>query len=200
MDNYLNQFLKEINDFDLSTLDNDKHNIYIVDEKFRIIYYNSAYKKFAEENDGEPLISMKYSYGANLFDAISGNLKEIYRNKLQEIIDSGKGDKLLYECSSNSVYRLFMQKIYPLRNKKGLLFLNSLAVEETIDEKSSNPVIENYLQNTGFINQCSNCRRTQRKDESEIWDWVGTWVIKQPKNVSHTICPICFDYYWKNAQ
>lgn len=199
MEQQLSQYVNEIRDFDMSTLSNDKHSIYIVDENFKIIYHNLAYQKFAEENDGEPIISNKYSCGANIFDAITGNLREIYKNKLQEIIASGKGDKLMYECSSNKVYRLFMQKIYPFRNKKGLLFLNALAVEEDINKKSSNPIIDNYLQQTGFINQCSNCRRTQRKNESEIWDWVGNWIEKQPKNMSHTICPICFDYYWKNS-
>lgn len=198
MGQQLNQYINEIHDFDRSILSNDKHSIYVVDENFRIIYHNLAYLKFAEENGGEPTISKKYSYGANVLDAISGDLKAIYKDKLLKIISLGKGDKLMYECSSNKVYRLFMQKIYPLRNKKGLLFLNALVVEEDNNKNSSNPIIDNYLQKNGFMNQCSNCRRTQRKNESEIWDWVGNWVEKQPKNMSHTICPICFEYYWKN--
>lgn len=195
---YNSNFPSQLIDFDLETLENDLHSIYAVDKDLRLIYFNKAYLEFAKSNNGEPYLSQKYPLGSYLPDAICGDIKELYLNKLSNVLTSGKSEQLLYECSSSLLHRLFMQKLYPLRNKAGIVIINALNTEKKIkikEELTSNL----YLQDTGFINQCSNCRRTQSSKNTNFWDWVPNYIIKMPNNISHTICPICFDYYWKNA-
>ena len=78
--------------------------------------------------------------------------------------------------------------------------MNTLVVKlpmDQIDRKAYEAIEKKYIQSTGFITQCSYCRRCERADRSEIWDWVPSWVEKIPDNCSHSICPTCFDYYWK---
>jgi hypothetical protein len=60
--------------------------------------------------------------------------------------------------------------------------------------------ISNYLHASGFIHQCSNCRRSQHALNEDEWHWVPGFVKNMPKNVSHTICPTCYDYYWKYSK
>ncbi|MGE0561628.1 MAG: hypothetical protein AB7O47_07415 [Flavobacteriales bacterium] len=194
---YHKGFLNQLVDFDFETLENNLSSVYAVDKEFKLIYFNKAYFDFAQSNNGEPYLSQKYPLGSYLPDAIYGNIKGFYLDKLKQIILSGKSEHLIYECSSSNTYRQFMQKLYPLRNKSGIVIINSLNVESPVehDEKSFS---ENYLQETGFINQCSNCRRTQSAINNALWDWVPIYISKMPSNMSHTICPICYDYYWKN--
>ena len=78
--------------------------------------------------------------------------------------------------------------------------INTLVVKlsmDKVDRKSYEANKKKYLDSNGFINQCSNCRNSQRADQPETWDWVPAWIENMPENVSHTICPTCFDYYWK---
>lgn len=198
MSRYLENFKSKLVEIDFETLEKDPHSIYAVDENFNLIYFNEAYFQFARENDGEPQITKNHSLGSNILNAIKGDIKKIYTQALTDVLTTGKSKKLSYECSSIEKYRLFMQKLYPLKNTKSVLILNALQVERDIENKAFR-LEKNYLQTTGFINQCSNCRRTQSAIDMEKWDWVPSYISTMPKNMSHTICPICFDYYWKNS-
>lgn len=195
---YKDDFIDKLVDFDLETLENDLHSIYAIDSNFKLIYFNKAYLEFSKQNNGEPYVSEKFPLGSFLPDAIFGEIKKMYLVKLSNVLTTGKSENLIYECSSLDVYRLFMQKMYPLRNKSGVIIINALNVENQINIKSETSSTQ-YLQDTGFINQCSNCRRTQSSKNNGIWDWVPSYITKMPDNISHTICPACFDYYWKNA-
>lgn len=197
MNRYTEGFISKLVEIDFETLEKDPHSIYAIDENFNLIYFNEAYFQFARENEGEPQITNNYSLGSNVLKAINGDIKKMYSQLLVEVLATGKSKNLSYECSSVKKYRLFMQKLYPLKNTKGVVILNSLQVEREIENEPS-LLEKNYLQETGFINQCSNCRRTQSVIDLNKWDWVPDYISTMPKNMSHTICPICFDYYWKN--
>lgn len=197
MKRYDINFPHQLVDFDFETLEADLHSIYAIDKNFRLIYFNKAYFNFALTNDGEPKLSRDYPVGSFLLDAIKGEVKELYLSKLTNVLSSGKSEQLLYECSSSNLYRQFMQKLYPLRNKEGVIIINSLHVEKPI-EIEKKILLDAYRQETNYINQCSNCRRTQSSVNTQVWDWVPDFITKMPEDISHTICPICFDYYWKN--
>lgn len=95
----------------------------------------------------------------------------------------------------------FSQDAYPLKNHEGIIVVNSLKIERAIEENNSTHSEYKsaiYLNENGLITQCSNCRKTQRTSEPEIWDWIPMLIEQPPKNVSHSICFICYDYYWKN--
>lgn len=197
IERFYSGFKEKLKEIDFDTLEKDPHSIYAIDENFNLIYFNEAYIQFAKENNGEPYISEKFTLGTNILIAITGDIKEMYAKALNEVLNSMRSVAISYECSSLEKYRLFNQKLYPLKNGKGVVILNSLQVEKEIED-DNNFLNDNYVQETGFINQCSNCRRTQSATDLNRWDWLPAYITKIPKNMSHTICPICFDYYWKN--
>lgn len=61
----------------------------------------------------------------------------MYSQALEEVLATGKSKNLSYECSSVKKYRLFMQKLYPIKNTKGVVILNSLQVEREIENEPS---------------------------------------------------------------
>jgi len=48
----------------------------------------------------------------------------------------------------------------------------------------------------GLIHMCANCRRTRRNGDPEIWDWVPAYVARPRREMTHTICPFCREYYY----
>ncbi|MCW9041126.1 MAG: hypothetical protein OQJ69_00790, partial [Flavobacteriales bacterium] len=175
MNRYLENFKNKLVEIDFETLEEDPHSIYAVDENFNLIYFNEAYFQFARDNDGEPQITNNHSLGSNILSAIKGDIKKIYAQALTEVLTTGKSKNLSYECSSIKKYRLFMQRLYPLKKAKGVVIINSLQVESELKNVASH-LEKNYLQETGFINQCSNCRRTQSAIDINKWDWVPSYI------------------------
>lgn len=185
---------------DLETLEKSRACVFAVDKNLCLSYFNPAWYVFASENRGQPVISGNFPLGTPVLDAISGDLKEFYRKNLQQVFDKGEVWHHEYECSSPDSFRVFAQSVYPLKNSEGLVFVNQLRIERPISDEGrriGKPDVQTYLQDSGYINQCSNCRCVQRVDENEVWDWVTDWVESSPHETSHTICPVCFDYYWK---
>lgn len=72
LERYLPNFKEKLKEIDFETLEKDPHSIYAVDEDFRLIYFNEAYIRFAEENNGEPHISNNFLLGTSILDAITG--------------------------------------------------------------------------------------------------------------------------------
>ncbi len=202
MKRYDRAFKNCITSIDFTTLEKSPNAVFGLSKNLDLVYFNKAWFNFSKENKGEPGISRHFPIGTPIGNAISGNLKEYYLNKYQEVLDTKKVWKHEYECSSPSLFRIFHQITYPLKNNEGLIIVNSLKIERNIDVANDNVLPfkeENYIQKTGYINQCSNCRRTQRVKKSLVWDWVPIFLEKIPEKMSHTICPVCYDYYWKNA-
>jgi hypothetical protein len=148
---------------------------------------------------GEPVVT-KFRVGTNVLDAIAGELRAFYEARFNDVLTTKTPWHHEYECSSADTYKEFFQGVYPLKNAQGLVLINSLKIEipmATAPGRDPHPAVEGrYLQTTGLLTQCSNCRRTLRNDGSEIWDWVPRWVSDMPPYTSHSICPTCRDYYW----
>jgi hypothetical protein len=197
MKRYEQSFIAKLVGIDFYTLENSPHSIFALSEALKLIYFNKAWFNFAQSNNGEPDISLRFPLGTSIESAISGKLiKDFYIENYKEVFLSKKVWKHEYECSSPEVYRLFREDAYPLKNGEGIVVVNSLIVEKTFNDDSSEG-IRSYVATNGIITQCSNCRKTQRPDELLIWDWVSTLVVRPPSNVSHSLCPVCFDYYWR---
>ncbi len=185
---------------DFETLEKSRHSIFGLSKDLKLIYYNKAWIKFSKNNNGDPDIRNRFSIGSSLEKAISGTVQNFYIEHYKRIILEKKVWKHEYECSSTAKYRLFSQDAYPLKNQEGIVVVNSLKIEEKIKNTSSKISLNKsslYIGLNGFINQCSNCRKTQRPLEPEVWDWVPALVENTFQNVSHTICSIFYDYYWK---
>lgn len=201
MNRYEPSFLTKLSGFDFETLESSSHSIFGLSKDLRLIYFNHAWFEFAKNNNGEPGISNYFPLGTPFELSVSGVLRDFYLNHYKKIISDVKAWKHEYECSSSKIFRIFSQDAYPLKNHEGIIIVNSLKVERVVAENKIAVQIfqvKNYECENGLITQCSNCRKTQRTDDPEIWDWVPSLVENMPLNVSHSICPICYDYYWKN--
>ncbi|NSW45150.1 MAG: hypothetical protein HPY79_04990 [Bacteroidales bacterium] len=192
---FIDGILTILENFDFNTLEESAHSVYAISNNFELIYFNQAWFNFAKQNNGEPIISSKYKIGTNIFDGMTEIVSKYYFEKYQYILHTKKVWHHDYQCSSSNIYREYHQSVYPLKNNKGLVIINSLKVEKKIHDTYNTDY--SYTQEDGFVVQCCNCRKTQRNSDKQIWDWVPAFVEKMPQNVSHSICPICFDYYYK---
>lgn len=188
--------------FKLESLESSSSVIYATDSELRLIYFNPSWFAFARDNGGEPAISTRFPLFTPLMDAILGPLKQFYLAAFLRVLEKGSPWEHEYECSSETYYRRFHQTIYPLRNRKGLVFVNSLLVDALHKNENKNespPLPEVYTApETGNMNMCSHCRRIQRVKETEVWDWIPEFIANPLPNTSHTLCPICYDYYFKS--
>jgi hypothetical protein len=203
-------FLEMLNGFNLETFEEDPGTVFGLSADLLLIYFNRAWFSFARENEGEPMISEKFPLGAHLGDAIKGELRDYYLASYVNALQTGMVWHHDYECSSPDVLRIYHQAAYPLARRQGLAVVNSLVraqPHDPVERPPHEPIEALYLQKTGLITQCSNCRRTLRASAPECWDWVPAWVEKMPENTSHSICKICFEYYysqqavrWRNKE
>lgn len=192
-------FVGLLDGFSLETLEKAVDSIFALGPDLTFSYFNPAWFEFACKNEGEPSISERFTLGTRIEAAISGEVRHYYLEAFRCVLMKKEVWHHDYQCSTPELYRLYHQSVYPLKNESGLIVVNSLAVEQPHDPAKSPPheaVPNLYLADTGFINQCSNCRRTQRARQPEIWDWVPALVADMPDNTSHTLCKICFDYYY----
>lgn len=187
---------------DFETIEKSPHSVFAVSSELKLIYFNQAWFEFAKENNGEPEISTRFHLGTPFEAGLSGLLKDFYIESYKAVMKEQKVWSHEYECSSSSNYRLYYQDVYPLKNGEGILIVNSLQIDRIIEDyfrQVSTFSISNYLNSNGKIIQCSNCRKTKRKKQSGIWDWVPILVEEIHENINHSICPICYDYYWKRG-
>jgi hypothetical protein len=201
MERYRKDFSTKLNGFDFNTLENSKHSIYGLSKDLNLIYMNPSWVHFFKENNVEENGVNKFPIGTPIIKALRGReVKDFYLQNYQRVFETGKVWRHEYQCSSGKEFRQFHQSVHPLKDGDGLIVINSLTVNFSIDrkhQKAHDIYAKNYTQSTGFITQCSNCRNCQRVDQEDVWDWIPEWVEIMPSNVSHSICPICFDYYWK---
>jgi len=186
--------------FTLQTLEADPSPIFAISKRCELSYYNPAYQSFAERHDADGTVLTNYPVGSNILRAIGGDARQRYEERFAEIMRGRTPWFHDYTCCSPERYREFRQAAYPLKNGGGLVLISSFTIERPLT--GSLPAPEppregNYLQPTGLITQCSNCRRTLRSDGSEVWDWVPDWVAGAPPHTSHTICRVCFEFHWK---
>lgn len=202
MKRFEESFISKLEGIKFDTLEQSPHTIFGLSPELKFIYFNKAWFHFAQQNNGEPGITKRFSLDTPFEAGVSGLLKEYYINSYKEVLKEMEVWNHEYECSSATNYRLYHLNAYPLKNKQGIIVVNSLQIDRIIDEsfrKISTLSIDNYINLYGLINQCSNCRKTKRKNPSEFWDWVPTLVEEFYPNISHSVCPICYDYYWKRV-
>lgn len=172
----------------------------------RIAYVNPAWNRFAAENGGQPQIGDRWGLGAHYLDAVSDPLRPFHEGLLRRSVEQTTASEMRpvgheYQCSSARLFRRYHMDVYALRGGQAFLIVNSLVLERPHDEKEHKPVDPEpdlHIGEDGLLHQCSHCRLVQRAREPERWDWVPQWVERPPDNTSHTICPICFEFYYPN--
>lgn len=176
--------------FDEAALAALESSIVAIDPKGEILWVNSAFERFADENGGDG--SRRGSY----YDGIDASLRDYFRNAFEEALQTGKVFEQDYECSSPEMHRCFRLRALPIR-QDGLLLEHSLVSEcahappPSSDERHA----ERYVGPAGTIAQCSNCRRV-RDSRSNAWHWAPSLVRRVDPRVSHVLCPSCVGFYW----
>jgi len=198
---YHPDFPEKLKGVDFQTLEGDPSTIFALSKKLKLTYMNPAWFTFSKVNHGEPVISERYPIGTNISAAMSEPFKDFYLNIYQDILKKGIVWNHDYECSSPEAYRVFHETAYPLHGLEGILVVSSLLLEKehaNTERASMPPDEQHYRLPSGLITQCSYCRRFQRSAAPAIWDWVPDWISHPPHKVSHSLCRICFDYYFKH--
>jgi hypothetical protein len=170
---------------------------YIVDSRYRFLYCNPAWDRFAKSN-GAPQLAHSTVIGTSLFHAIPEILQPLYSQAFNEVLIKKDVWELLYECSSPTLFRKYLMRIHPLRKKGSFLVTNTLAVERshsTLFDATS----EAYCGNNGLIMMCAHCRCTRRVGDPESWDFVPEYFLLPDKDslrVTHGLCPVCHAYFY----
>lgn len=185
--------------FSLQTLEAEASPIYAISSRYELVYYNLAYRSFAERNQAVAVLE-RFPIGSDIRNAIGGPARKHHEERFSEVMQGSTPWFHEYTCSSSRRYREFRQGVYPFKHGAGLLLISSLTAEGALGDAPQHaapPLRALYQQASGLITQCSNCRRTRRNDGSDVWDWVPDWVATPPPGTSHDICCICYEYHWK---
>lgn len=174
--------------FDARALELFESSIAVLDPEGSILWRNPAWDRFAKDNGGEG----EY---ASYFDGIAPPLRDFYRSVFTNALETGEVYEQDYECSSATTYRLFHLRALPV-DAHGLVLEHSLVAESPHDPQPEEVIEARYLDATGKLHQCGNCRRVRNRNREHEWHWVPRWVERPHPRTSHVICPSCAGYYW----
>ncbi len=181
----------------VETLESSPEPCFALSEPLDITYCNSAWDRFARENGGGAKTLRRNIISRNLLDFVAADLKGYYAELFARSRALGQPVDHDYECSSSQVFRLYRMQIYPLEPGRGFVVLNSLRVERGHDRTARDPDDAIYRDSAGLMHMCANCRRTRRAHEPEAWDWVPAHLDGELPGVSHGVCPMCLEYYYR---
>ncbi len=188
--------------FRLEELDRYPASVFGLGPDSRLAYFNPAWTAFADANGGQPRVASTWGLGTRYLDAIAEPLRPFYERLLAGAPEPGASLHPVshqYECSSATLLRRFNMQVYSLPGGAGVVVVNSLLVEMTHDASVRPPQSADrgrYLDPRGIIVQCSHCRLVQRAADPTRWDWVPAWVEHSPSETSHSVCHLCFEYYY----
>lgn len=201
MKRYNEVFQQQLEGFYFETLENDSSCIYGLTDDLRLSYMNPAWYRFTNQNSAEPGLSQRYRVGTHIETVFSEPLKSFYINVYQHAIKTGQVWSHDYDCSSDLSYRIYHQTVYPLKNHSGLIVVNSMQIEypPSISQHSAiNMTSDGYTDAYGLITGCTHCKRVRRVADSRQWDSVPQWKQTMPANMSHSLCAICYDYFYNH--
>jgi hypothetical protein len=188
------QFVDSLASLDLSGLDREQGTVYAVNAQLDLVYFNSAWARFASANGGEA-IAGRWGLGSNVLEACGAPLRPFYEQLFGEALQRGLPLEHTYECSSPEQYRKMHMRVLPLGGR-GLLIANTCIEERARLVAGSAPAVGAYRRGADLMVQCAHCRRTRRADVEERWDWVPLFVARPPPYTSHGLCPVCLEYYY----
>jgi hypothetical protein len=166
---------------------------YALDPDLRLIYRNPAWDKFALEN-GAPELASDAVYGTDLRQVIGGDLIPFYMAAFATLERDRAVWECTYECSSPVAFRKFRMQIQPLA-PSGYLVRNSLMIEHA-HAPSALATFQDPLRPDSTIVVCMHCRCTRRVHLPSHWDFVPAHLDRSLTNVSHSLCPVCLDYFY----
>jgi hypothetical protein len=189
--------------FDPLQVETHASSVYGMWKDFTLAYVNPAWMEFARDNNGEPQISREWNLGRNMMDAVSSPLQRFFENFFHDSLRT-EGDQmhprqLVYECSSDRVFRQFQMTVYPVPRQEGWLVVNALLRESphSLTLQRTHKLLDwEYVDSNGIIHQCAHCRKTKHVREANRWDWIPEWVKTVPSGTSHDLCHFCLEYFY----
>jgi len=195
-------FQKLLLSFDQVNIEAHTSPVYGVWKDFSLAYFNPAWYAFAQDNQGEPVISEEWNLGRNVMDAVPPDLRAFYTEFFRSSFNgTGKQvcpSQLEYECSSADQYRTFHMTLYSIGQNEGILVVNALIQEKPFEQNGEDRevIASIYTDENGIIHQCSHCRKVKNLKSEKRWDWIPAWVRNLPPSVSHGLCGFCLDYFY----
>lgn len=181
----------------LAVLDANPQPCYAVSEDLNLTYCNAAWDQHAREEGGTSAAMAGNVISRNLLGFVAPELISFYRDLFGRARALGGSVSHDYECSTPLVFRLYRMEVYPMRPGAGFVVENSLRVERPHDRPSVEPSDDLYKDKNGIIHCCANCRRTLRVNGPPAWDWVPTYLESRELNISHGVCPMCLEFYYR---
>jgi hypothetical protein len=178
--------------FDLAALDAEGSTLALVNKMGLILWVNAAWHAFGAANGAK---AAAIAPGVGYFEAVQGELRSWALGAATRSMASEGVFESDYECSSPTEKRTFRMRMLPLPGG-GLLIEHSLRLEAPHASVGAAPDLANYRNDGGLIVMCANCRKVRRSDKS-AWDWVPAWVAAQPERVSHGLCFVCLEFYYR---
>jgi hypothetical protein len=179
--------------FDLATLDADPSTVLGLAGDLSIAYVNPAYWTFARVN-GAAWAPGEWGVGAALLDAVPKMLKPFYGDLFERSRQERAVVEHDYECSSPEIERRFRLRVLPCEGD-ALVLIHSLIREVARSDDGPRRTAALYTRD-GIITQCSHCRRVERREPPNAWEWVLELVQCPAPNVSHGLCPPCIAFYY----
>jgi hypothetical protein len=189
-------FEQLLNEFDIETIHVSENIVYGLHSSFALAYLNEGWMRFAEQNGGLPDILRNWGIGRSILDAYPPCLYQFFYDNFTKCLRERRPWQHFFECSSAAVFRKFCMHSYPLGNAAGILVVNSLVRTSLHRGIFHEPLDILYRDADGIATQCSHCRKIQRCDSVEQWDFVPAWVRSIPDNLSHGLCKPCLGFYY----
>jgi len=179
-----------------AAVESSPHACFCLTESLEFCYCNAAWDQFARENGGTPNVLaasvLHKPFLQYVPEALHANFEELFHR----VRALGRLQSQDYECSSANIFRVYRMQVYPLKPGSGFVVINSLRVVHPHTREVCEPDDAVYRCVLGLIHMCANCRRTRRNGDPEIWDWVPAYVARPRREMTHTICPFCREYYY----
>ena len=170
---------------------------FALDPDLRLVYRNPAFDRFALHN-GAPELAGPAVIGTDLHRVIGRDLFHFYAAAFERVERESLVWECLYECSSPQLFRKFRMQIHPVA-PAGYLVRNSLAIERPHVLSAISGVPE-YVNSDSIIILCMHCRCSKRSTAPFHWDFVPAHLERGLANVSHSLCPVCLEYFYPKAQ
>ena len=164
--------------------------IFLLDAELRFVDCNPGWDSFAANNGGYGILRHEIQ-GRSILDYMPDILRTFYVHRYWLAKRSEQPTALDYDCSSPEKIRLFRMTMTPLAD--GLLVVNRLRLEEACP--AAPPLTEErrllYAAPHGVVTMCANCRKSRRRDDATLWEWVPDFLRSRAVPVSHGLCPRC---------
>lgn len=185
-------FRDQLAAYDLDVFDSTSNTIYAVRPDLTLAYHNQAWTTFARANGAHELLQC--SPNADVVEACAPVLRHFYRGLFTSVLEQREEREHPYMCPSSRLERKFVMRLRPL--PEGVLVTHHLLVERPHTREGAVATDETYTNGDGFIVQCAHCRVVRRIDDPETWDWVPDLIEAPPDNISHGLCPTCFQQHY----